>query len=109
MGFAVIFAVYLQGAGWWGSCIPFPPITSPMTRKRPGSIPHDIGQPCEAPWVRLNAYKIHDTSDWRDLNCKFILSAYRDSVVARDRGFLESIWPRVGCLPLSSSFSITVG
>jgi non-lysosomal glucosylceramidase len=36
-----------------------------------GSVPHDLGQ--HDPWVEVNAYNIHDTSQWKDLNTKFVL------------------------------------
>lgn len=36
-----------------------------------GSVPHDLGQ--HDPWVEVNAYNIHDTSQWKDLNSKFVL------------------------------------
>ena len=29
--------------------------------------------PDDEPWTNINAYTIHDTSDWKDLNLKFIL------------------------------------
>lgn len=40
-------------------------------RKVFGSVPHDLGQ--HDPWVEVNAYNIHDTSHWKDLNPKFVL------------------------------------
>ncbi|VDO77710.1 unnamed protein product [Heligmosomoides polygyrus] len=30
------------------------------------------------PWVETNAYVLHDTAEWRDLNLKFVLSCWRD-------------------------------
>lgn len=36
-----------------------------------GSVPHDLGQ--HDPWAEVNAYNIHDTSRWKDLNAKFVL------------------------------------
>ena len=41
------------------------------TKKVFGSVPHDLGQ--HDPWVEVNAYNIHDTSQWKDLNTKFVL------------------------------------
>lgn len=41
------------------------------TRKVFGAVPHDLGQ--HDPWVEVNAYNIHDTSHWKDLNPKFVL------------------------------------
>lgn len=40
-------------------------------RKVFGSVPHDLGQ--HDPWYEVNAYNIHDTSHWKDLNPKFVL------------------------------------
>jgi len=45
------------------------------------------------PWISVNAYFVHDTADWRDLNPKFVLQAYRDFHLSRDRSFLETVWP----------------
>lgn len=42
------------------------------------TVPHDLGDPAEDPWNLINSYPIHDVSEWRDLNCKFILQVYRD-------------------------------
>jgi hypothetical protein len=36
-----------------------------------GAVPHDLGQ--HDPWVEVNAYNIHDTSRWKDLNSKFVI------------------------------------
>ena len=27
----------------------------------------------DEPWTNINAYTIHDTSEWKDLNLKFVL------------------------------------
>jgi len=40
-------------------------------RKVFGAVPHDLGQ--HDPWVEVNAYNIHDTSRWKDLNSKFVI------------------------------------
>ncbi|XP_013187208.1 non-lysosomal glucosylceramidase [Amyelois transitella] len=42
------------------------------------SIPHDLGDPEGIPFSNINAYNIHDVSEWRDLNLKFILQVLRD-------------------------------
>ncbi|PZC83702.1 hypothetical protein B5X24_HaOG207229 [Helicoverpa armigera] len=42
------------------------------------SIPHDLGDPDDVPFSHINAYNIHDVSDWKDLNLKFILQVIRD-------------------------------
>ena len=47
-------------------------------RKKINTIPHDLGDPAEDPWNLINSYPIHDVSEWRDLNTKFILQVYRD-------------------------------
>lgn len=47
-------------------------------RKLARTVPHDLGDPAEDPYNQINAYPIHDVSEWRDLNTKFILQAYRD-------------------------------
>lgn len=47
-------------------------------RKVKDSVPHDLGDPDEEPFVQINSYCVHDVSDWRDLNVKFVLQVYRD-------------------------------
>lgn len=47
-------------------------------RKVKNSVPHDLGDPEEEPFSMVNSYPIHDVSEWRDLNTKFILQVYRD-------------------------------
>ncbi|XP_026733304.1 non-lysosomal glucosylceramidase [Trichoplusia ni] len=42
------------------------------------SIPHDLGDPDDVPFNHINAYVIHDVSEWKDLNMKFILQVIRD-------------------------------
>ena len=44
-----------------------------------------------------NAYVMHDTGKWKDLNLKFILTCYRDYVhiLNRDETFLRAVWPAV--------------
>ncbi|XP_045879389.1 non-lysosomal glucosylceramidase isoform X2 [Meles meles] len=61
--------------------------------KRRNVIPHDIGDPDDEPWLRINAYVIHDTADWKDLNLKFVLQVYRDYHLTGDQGFLRDMWP----------------
>lgn len=85
-------------------------------------VPHDIGDPgeekcdlarflqCEGgtpaanctpctlslddePWQRVNAYLIHDTADWKDLNLKFVLQVYRDYHLTQDSQYLKDMWP----------------
>ncbi|XP_039751489.1 non-lysosomal glucosylceramidase isoform X2 [Pararge aegeria] len=42
------------------------------------TVPHDLGDPDGLPFTQINAYNIHDVSEWRDLNLKFILQVMRD-------------------------------
>uniref|UniRef100_A0A8D8W696 Non-lysosomal glucosylceramidase n=1 Tax=Cacopsylla melanoneura TaxID=428564 RepID=A0A8D8W696_9HEMI len=62
-------------------------------RKKPLSVPHDLGNPEEEPFELINAYNIYDVSDWKDLNLKFIISLYRDYTVSHDVGFLSRMFP----------------
>ncbi len=48
--------------------------------------------PDDDPWLQLNAYVIHPTQEWKDLNTKFILQVYRDYVVMKDVKFLEDMY-----------------
>ncbi|XP_030193693.1 non-lysosomal glucosylceramidase isoform X1 [Gadus morhua] len=56
-------------------------------------VPHDIGDPDDEPWQRVNAYLIHDTANWKDLNLKFVLQVYRDFHVTQDQEYLRDMWP----------------
>ncbi|XP_036407076.1 non-lysosomal glucosylceramidase [Megalops cyprinoides] len=56
-------------------------------------VPHDVGDPDDEPWQRVNAYLIHDTADWKDLNLKFVLQVYRDFHLTQDRQYLQDMWP----------------
>uniref|UniRef100_W5MSZ8 Non-lysosomal glucosylceramidase n=1 Tax=Lepisosteus oculatus TaxID=7918 RepID=W5MSZ8_LEPOC len=56
-------------------------------------VPHDIGDPDDEPWQRVNAYLIHDTADWKDLNLKFVLHVYRDFHLTQDQQYLQDMWP----------------
>ncbi|KOB68330.1 Non-lysosomal glucosylceramidase [Operophtera brumata] len=47
------------------------------------SIPHDLGDPEDIPFFNINAYNIHDVSEWKDLSLKFILQVFRDYRVLR--------------------------
>ena len=47
-------------------------------RKVSVSVPHDLGDPVEEPWVKVNSYNIHDVTKWRDLNLKLVISVWRD-------------------------------
>ena len=47
----------------------------------------------DEPWLSVNAYFVHDTADWRDLNPKFVLQVYRDYHLTQDKQFLAMLWP----------------
>lgn len=64
-------------------------------RKVKGSVPHDLGT--HDPWHEMNAYNIHDTSKWKDLNPKFVLQVYRDFAATGDIAFGREVWPSVCC------------
>uniref|UniRef100_A0A0E0EAP4 Non-lysosomal glucosylceramidase n=1 Tax=Oryza meridionalis TaxID=40149 RepID=A0A0E0EAP4_9ORYZ len=63
------------------------------TRKVIGAVAHDLG--AHDPWHELNAYNIHDTSRWKDLNPKFVLQVYRDFAATGDMTFGKDVWPAV--------------
>ncbi|XP_052189296.1 uncharacterized protein LOC127799362 [Diospyros lotus] len=62
-------------------------------RKVRGAVPHDLGT--HDPWHEMNAYNIHDTSKWKDLNPKFVLQVYRDFAATGDLSFGADVWPSV--------------
>lgn len=62
-------------------------------RKVKGAVPHDLGT--HDPWHEMNAYNIHDTSKWKDLNPKFVLQVYRDFAATGDMAFGREVWPAV--------------
>ncbi|TVU39518.1 hypothetical protein EJB05_12941 [Eragrostis curvula] len=62
-------------------------------RKVIGAVAHDLG--AHDPWHELNAYNIHDTSRWKDLNPKFVLQIYRDFAATGDMSFGKDVWPAV--------------
>ncbi|XP_061337487.1 uncharacterized protein LOC133284485 isoform X2 [Gastrolobium bilobum] len=62
-------------------------------RKVFGAVPHDLGT--HDPWYEMNAYNIHDTSKWKDLNPKFVLQVYRDFAATNDLQFGVDVWPAV--------------
>lgn len=62
-------------------------------RKVLGAVPHDLG--LDDPWCELNAYNVHDSSRWKDLNPKFVLQVYRDMVATGDKSFARAVWPSV--------------
>ncbi|EPB70424.1 hypothetical protein ANCCEY_10478, partial [Ancylostoma ceylanicum] len=58
-----------------------------MDIKTYSRIPHDIGNPHEEPWAQTNAYILHDTAEWRDLNLKFVLSCWRDYILIVEKKY----------------------
>lgn len=62
-------------------------------RKAKGAVPHDLGT--HDPWHEMNAYNIHNTSKWKDLNPKFVLQIYRDFAATGDMQFGRDVWPAV--------------
>ncbi|MCS7286348.1 MAG: non-lysosomal glucosylceramidase [Anaerolineae bacterium] len=64
-------------------------------RKVAGAVPHDLGSPDEAPWVRPNAYRWQDSNIWKDLNSKFVLQLWRDYVFTGDESLVKDLWPGV--------------
>lgn len=64
-------------------------------RKRKDTVPHDMGDPDEEPFKLINAYNIHDVSDWKDLNPKFVLSCFRDYTLTKNFQQLVDFWPTI--------------
>jgi non-lysosomal glucosylceramidase len=67
------------------------------TRKAKGSVPHDLGVPEEDPIFQVNQFSWQNTTDWKDLNSKFVLMVWRDYVFSgrKDVAFLRYTWPSV--------------
>lgn len=49
----------------------------------------------EDPFNLVNAYLVHDVSEWRDLNLKFVLQCYRDYTEFGDTKYLADMFPQV--------------
>ncbi len=66
-------------------------------RKSKGAVPHDLGVPDEDPFVQINQFSWQDTSNWKDLNSKYVLMVWRDYVLTghNDQKFLLDTWPSV--------------
>ncbi|CAF2632217.1 unnamed protein product [Rotaria sp. Silwood2] len=64
-------------------------------RKTLHSVPHDLGDPDEEPWLLINAYIVHDTADWKDLGLKYVLQVYRDFIYTQNKQFLIDLWPTI--------------
>ena len=54
----------------------------------------------DEPWERVNAYVIHPTQEWKDLNTKFVLQIYRDYTHTKDISLLEDVYSSVKVLPV---------
>jgi non-lysosomal glucosylceramidase len=61
-------------------------------RKRLDAAPHDLGGPAEDPFDHVNAYVLHDSGNWRDLNPKLVLQVVRDALLLGDEAVAEA-WP----------------
>ena len=66
-------------------------------RKAKGAVPHDLGVPEEDPIFQSNQFSWQNTTDWKDLNSKFVLMVWRDYVFSgrKDTEFLRYTWPAV--------------
>jgi len=62
-------------------------------RKVAGAVPHDLGNPGDDPWYKVNSYNIQPINAWKDLNCKFVLQVYRDYVLTGHQKFLWDCFP----------------
>lgn len=49
----------------------------------------------EYPYELVNSYNIHDVSNWKDLNLKFVLQVYRDFVFIGDINYIHDMFPNV--------------
>ncbi|XP_076067444.1 non-lysosomal glucosylceramidase [Oratosquilla oratoria] len=62
-------------------------------RKLANTVPHDLGDPEDEPFTKVNAYQIHNIGNWRDLNIKFVLQVFRDYMHLKEQTFLTHMWP----------------
>lgn len=62
-------------------------------RKLAGAIPHDLGSPGEKPWDWINAFNWQDVNRWKDLNAKFVLRLYRDTLLLHDTALAQALYP----------------
>lgn len=65
-----------------------------FARKRAGFLPHDLGQPEEAPGERPNGYTLQDSTRWKDLNSQFVLAVWRAGCVL-GRDWRAALYPAV--------------
>ena len=64
-------------------------------RKVKNCVPHDLGTTSENPFFLVNSYHIQDTNRWKDLNCMFVLTVFRDYQVTQNLEFLKEVYPAV--------------
>lgn len=83
------------GRGLWGKSPGVPAWSAGGGVRRLSGKPHrlPLSWADDEPWQRLNAYLIHDTATWKDLNLKFVLQVYRDYFLMQDGAFLRDMWP----------------
>uniref|UniRef100_A0A1I7UT09 Non-lysosomal glucosylceramidase n=2 Tax=Caenorhabditis tropicalis TaxID=1561998 RepID=A0A1I7UT09_9PELO len=72
--------------------------------KTASRVPHDLGNPADEPWIATNAYVMHDTGKWKDLNMKYVLTSWRDYVVLSEehQEFLHHTWPAIRMIMLEA-------
>lgn len=62
--------------------------------KLANAVPHDLGDPEDEPWTNVNAYNMHPTQNWKDLNLKFVLQVFRDYAALKDLAYLKDMYPK---------------
>ncbi|MCG8508951.1 MAG: glycoside hydrolase family 116 protein, partial [Rhodospirillales bacterium] len=62
--------------------------------KRAGAVPHDLGAPEEDPFHTVNSFSWQDTTQWKDLNCHFVIEIARDGLVLGD-AWMADHFPKV--------------
>lgn len=61
----------------------------------PSSLFYIIPFADEEPFKLINSYPIHDVSDWKDLNPKYVVSCYRDYKITGNVDHLKDLWPAI--------------
>lgn len=67
-------------------------------KKKKSAVPHDMGDPEDEPYRIVNAYNVHDVSEWRDLNLKFVLQCYRDYCQNKNVDYLKDMWTQLNAV-----------
>lgn len=49
----------------------------------------------EEPFMKINAYPVHNICEWKDLNLKYVLTCYRDYSITGDLNCLRDFWPSI--------------